>query len=114
MKDEYLTKRFSNTELAENIKSHYKRVPMLHILARHPFVCWIVAAMFSRSFCYEGYGRHPPRLTPFLIHFLVIQTNRRLKFYYDQKDNELVCGFFFFFLHIPTVLLKVILNFVFP
>ncbi|XP_013863463.1 uncharacterized protein nlrc3l isoform X2 [Austrofundulus limnaeus] len=89
MKDEYLTKRFSNAELAQSIVRHYKRVPTLHILARHPFVCWIVATMFGRSFCYEGYGRYPPRLTPFLIHILIVQTNRRLKFYYHQMDNDL-------------------------
>lgn len=90
MKDEYLTKRFSRAELAEDIVSHYKRVPTLHILARHPFICWIVATMFGRNFCYQGYGRYPPRLTPFLIHILIVQTNRRLKFYYYQMDNELV------------------------
>ncbi|XP_017286505.1 protein NLRC3 [Kryptolebias marmoratus] len=89
MKDEYLTKRVSNAELAENIVRHYKRVPTLCILVRHPFFCWIVATMFGRSFCYEDYGRFPPRLTPFLIHFMIVQTNRRLKFYYDQMDNEL-------------------------
>lgn len=102
MKDEYLTKRFSNRELAQNIVDHYKRVPTLRILARHPFVCWIVATMFGRSFRYQDYGMYPPRLTPFLIHVLIVQTNRRLKFYYHQMDNELVCG--------SVVLLKMILN----
>ncbi|MED6289818.1 hypothetical protein CHARACLAT_006870 [Characodon lateralis] len=89
MKDEYLTKRFPDANLATNIVRHYKRVPMIRILARHPFFCWMVAKLFSGSFQYQGYGANRPRLTPFLIHYMIIQTNRRLRFYYKKKDNEL-------------------------
>uniref|UniRef100_A0A1A8QSB7 Pyrin domain-containing protein n=1 Tax=Nothobranchius rachovii TaxID=451742 RepID=A0A1A8QSB7_9TELE len=89
MKDEYLTKRFSNKQLAENIVQHYKRTPTLQILARHPFFCWILATVFDRCFQYQGYGTNPPRLTPFLIHIMIIQTNRRLRFYYGKAENEL-------------------------
>ncbi|MEQ2279657.1 hypothetical protein AMECASPLE_011638 [Ameca splendens] len=89
MKDEYLTKRFPDANLAANIVRHYKRVPMIQILARHPFFCWMVAILFSGSFQYQGYGTNRPRLTPFLIHYMIVQTNRRLRFYYKKKDNEL-------------------------
>lgn len=89
MKDDYMTRRFSDAELAANIVAHYKRLPTLSILARHPFVCWMAATVFERCFRYQGYGAHPPRLTPFYVNILVVQTNRRLQFYYGKRDNEL-------------------------
>ncbi|XP_053279528.1 protein NLRC3 [Pleuronectes platessa] len=89
MKDDYLTKRFSDAQLAANIVSHHKRLPTLSILARQPFVCWMVATVFERCYRYQGYGVHPPRLTPFYVNILIVQTNRRLQFYYGKRENEL-------------------------
>nr|XP_046244743.1 NACHT, LRR and PYD domains-containing protein 3 [Scatophagus argus]XP_046244745.1 NACHT, LRR and PYD domains-containing protein 3 [Scatophagus argus] len=89
MKDDYLTKRHSNAELAAKIVAHYKRLPSLNILARQPFVCWMVATVFERCYRYQGYGVHPPRLTPFYVSILIIQTNRRLQFYCGKDENEL-------------------------
>ncbi|XP_070686012.1 protein NLRC3 [Pempheris klunzingeri] len=89
MKDEYLEKRFCEAQLTENIKAHYKRVPTLHLLARQPFVCWMVATVFERCYRYRGYGVHPPRLTPFYVTILTVQTNRRLQFYFGKGENEL-------------------------
>ncbi|XP_063763247.1 NLR family CARD domain-containing protein 3 isoform X2 [Eleginops maclovinus] len=88
MKDEYLTKRFDNAELAAKIVAHYKRLPSLVILARQPFICWMVAIVFKRNFKYPDYGEHPPRLTPFYVNILVVQMNRRLEFYYGKAENE--------------------------
>ncbi|XP_040902269.1 protein NLRC3 [Toxotes jaculatrix] len=89
MKDDYLTRRFSNAQRAADIVAHYKRLPTLRMLARQPFVCWMVATVFERCYCYEGYGVHPPRLTPFYINILVVQINRRLQFYYGKSENDL-------------------------
>ncbi|KAM3616211.1 uncharacterized protein V6R79_014335 [Siganus canaliculatus] len=89
MKDSYLTKRFSNAELASKIVSHYKKLPTLSMLSRQPFICWMVATVFERCFLYRGYGERPPRLTPFYINFMIVQTNRRLQFYYDKAENDL-------------------------
>ncbi|XP_034460185.1 protein NLRC3 [Hippoglossus hippoglossus] len=89
MKDDYLTRRFSDAELAAKIVSHHKRLLTLSILARQPFVCWMVATVFERCFRYQGYGVHPPRLTPFYVNILIVQTNRRLQFYYGKHENEL-------------------------
>ncbi|KAM4742411.1 NLR family CARD domain-containing protein 3-like [Anableps anableps] len=89
MKDNYMTRRFTDTQLATKIVRHYKKVPMIQILARHPFFCWMVAKVFSGCFQSATYGHDPPRLTPFLIHCMVIQTNRMLKFYHRKRDNEL-------------------------
>ncbi|XP_033953296.1 NLR family CARD domain-containing protein 3 isoform X1 [Pseudochaenichthys georgianus] len=89
MKDEYLTKRYEDAALAAKIVAHYKLLPSLVILTRQPFVCWMVATMFKRSFKYRGYGENPPRLTPFYINVLVVQMNRRLEFYYGKAENEL-------------------------
>ncbi|GAA6233050.1 protein NLRC3-like isoform X1 [Lates japonicus] len=89
MKDDYLTRRFSDATLAAKIVSHYKRLPTLRMLARQPFVCWMVATVFERCYRYRGYGEHPPRLTPFYVNILIVQTNRRLQFYYGKNENEL-------------------------
>ncbi|XP_078102486.1 NLR family CARD domain-containing protein 3 [Sander vitreus] len=89
MKDEFLTMRFCNAERAAQIVAHYKRQPTLSMLARQPFVCWMVATVFERCFRYRGYGVHPPRLTPFFVNIMTVQTNRRLQFYYDMPDNDL-------------------------
>ncbi|XP_054885013.1 protein NLRC3 [Poeciliopsis prolifica] len=88
MKDEYLTKRFDNPQLAANIVRHYKRVPILQILARQPFFTWMVAKIIKSCFKQANYGSNKPRVTPFLIHFIIIQTNRMLKFYFRKRDNE--------------------------
>ncbi|XP_045899184.1 NACHT, LRR and PYD domains-containing protein 3 [Micropterus dolomieu] len=89
MKDDYLTKRFCDAQQAANIVAHYKRLPTLRMLARQPFVCWMVATVFERCYRYQGYGVHPPRLTPFYVSILIVQTNRRLQFYYGKADNDL-------------------------
>lgn len=64
--------------------------------ARHPFVCWMVATVFERCYRYRGYGKDPPRLTPFYVNILMVQMNRRLQFYYDRRENELVTCLFHF------------------
>lgn len=96
MKDDYLTKRFCDAQQAADIVAHYKRLPTLQILARQPFVCWMVATVFERCYRYQGYGVHPPRLTPFYVSILIVQTNRRLQFYYGKADNDLVLCIYFF------------------
>lgn len=89
MKDDYLTRRFGDAELASKIVAHYKRQPTLSMLTRQPFVCWMVATVFERCFSYRGYGVHPPRLTPFYVTILIVQTNRRLQFYHGKVDHNL-------------------------
>lgn len=93
MKDQYLTMRFCDAELATNIVTQFKRLPSLVRLARQPFICWMVATVFERCYRYLGYGVHPPRLTPFYINIMVVQTNRRLQFYDGKSENELVTYF---------------------
>lgn len=88
MKDEYLTKRFSDAELAAKIVAHYKRLPSLRILARQPVVCWMVATLFEFCFQSHGYGEHPPRLTPFYVNIMIFQTNRSLELYQKPQDSK--------------------------
>lgn len=96
MKDDYLRRRFRNPALAAKIMAHYKRLPMLNMLTRQPFLCWIVATVFERCYRYQGYGTQPPRLTPFYVNILLVQTNRRLQFYYDVSENNLVMSIMFY------------------
>lgn len=81
MRDNFLTKRFSDPRFAAQIVAHHKRLPTLATLARQPFVCWMVATELERCFRLPDYGLHPPRLTPFYISILIVQTNRMLEFY---------------------------------
>lgn len=90
MKDNFLTKRFCDAELATKIVAHYKRLPTLRMLARQPFLCWVVATWFERCYRYEGYGVHPPRLTPFYVNIAIVQTNRRLEFYENAENNQVM------------------------
>lgn len=90
MKDDYLSRRYRDDALTTNIVAHYRRLPTLRMLCRQPFVCWTVATVFEHSYRYEGYWVNPPKLTPFYINILIIQTNRKLQFYCGQTDNNLV------------------------
>ncbi|XP_034023647.1 NACHT, LRR and PYD domains-containing protein 6-like isoform X2 [Thalassophryne amazonica] len=89
MKDDYLRRRFSDTDTADKVVEHYKRLPTLKSLCRQPFVCWMVATVFERCFHGRGYGGNPPRVTPFYISILIVQTNRKLQFYFGQRENNL-------------------------
>lgn len=89
MTDQYLTRRFNDAQLGADIVAHYKRLPTLRILARQPFICWMMATVFERCYRYQQYGVHPPRLTPFYINILVVQINRRQQFYYGKLENDL-------------------------
>lgn len=70
---------------------HLKRQPLLAALARQPFVCWMVAVELERCLSLVDYSLHSPRLTPFYINILIVQTNRRLEFY-DGAENTRVSG----------------------
>ncbi|XP_055003706.1 protein NLRC3 [Boleophthalmus pectinirostris] len=86
MKDDYLTRRF----MGDKIVNHYKQLPTLCVMTRQPFICWMVSRIFGHNFgSKQDYGRHPPKLTPFYVNTLLIQTNRRLQFYYDKAENNL-------------------------
>ncbi|CAL1570270.1 unnamed protein product [Knipowitschia caucasica] len=92
MKENYLTRRFlqKRTEIGAKIVAHYKKLPVLCDLTRQPFICWMVAKIFGHNFeNKEAYGRYPPKLTPFFVNTVIIQTNRRLQFYYNQPENSL-------------------------
>lgn len=90
MKDEYMTKRFTDKRVAGKVMAHYKRLPSIVALTRHPFVSWMVVAIFPRQFRDPEYGSNPPRLTPFYINIMIVQMNRRLQFYYGKGDHDLV------------------------
>ncbi|XP_072317930.1 protein NLRC3 [Eucyclogobius newberryi] len=90
MKDNYLTKRFRSAETGAKIVDHYKRLQALRDLTRQPFICWMVAKIFGHHLeNKDDYGKYPPKLTPFYVNTLVIQTNRRLQFYYDKSEMSL-------------------------
>ncbi|XP_010892018.3 NLR family CARD domain-containing protein 3 [Esox lucius] len=87
-KDEYLTIRYSDKSLAEKIIRHTKNSPTIYNLCHIPFCCWMVAMVYERGFRHDDdYGRHPPKITSFFIHYMIIQNNRKLEKYYGQNPN---------------------------
>ncbi|XP_067102873.1 NLR family CARD domain-containing protein 3 [Osmerus mordax] len=89
LKEEFLTKRYTDKELAAQIISHLKLLPSLYDLCQMPFMCWMVSMIFERGFQNEDdYGDKPPKLTPFYVHHVIVQTNRRLEKYYDAPQNH--------------------------
>lgn len=89
MKDNYFIKRFEDPQMGRKIVEHYKKQPTLCALARQPFICWMVARIFEHNFRKADYGRHPPKLTTFYVNTVLIQTNRRLQFYYEKAESNL-------------------------
>lgn len=89
MRDEYLRKHFARADLATWSVQRYKQLPTLHALARWPFICWMVKEMFGYAFrrC-QDHGLYPPKLTLYYVNTLVVQTNRRLEFYYEKEDSH--------------------------
>uniref|UniRef100_A0A8C6TXP1 NLR family, CARD domain containing 3-like n=1 Tax=Neogobius melanostomus TaxID=47308 RepID=A0A8C6TXP1_9GOBI len=84
MRDEYMRKHFK-PELGNRVVQRYKQLPTLRILTRQPFICWMVDEIFAYNYKkYRDYGQEPPKVTPFYVNTLVVQTNRRLEYYYDQ------------------------------
>lgn len=90
-RDVFLTQRFSEPQFAAQVVEHLKRQPLLSSLARQPFVCWMVAVELERCLSLAEYRLRSPRLTPFYINILIVQTNRRLEFY-DGTENTRVSG----------------------
>lgn len=80
-KDQFFTRRYPDAQLASQIVAWYKRLPSLHVLARQPVVCWMVATVFEFCFQSDSFGGQPPRLTPFYINLLILRTNRCLELY---------------------------------
>lgn len=89
MKDNYFMKRCQDPEMGRRIVDHYKRQPTLRTLARQPFVCWMAARIFGHNFRNENYGGLPPKVTGFYVNTVLIQTNRRLQFYYEKSEHNL-------------------------
>ncbi|KAJ7995315.1 hypothetical protein DPEC_G00243280 [Dallia pectoralis] len=89
-KDEYLTIRHSDKSMAEKIIQHTKKSPTIYDLCHIPFCCWMVAVMYERGFRGDDdYGKEPPKITSFFIHYMIIQNNRKLEKYHGQNANTL-------------------------
>ncbi|XP_029964184.1 NACHT, LRR and PYD domains-containing protein 3 [Salarias fasciatus] len=84
VKDIYLMQQTHDEELGRKIVAYFRRLPALVRLARHPFVCWIVFAVYKQCYGYRDFGHRRPRLTLFYVSLMLVQMNRRLQFYYGQ------------------------------
>lgn len=88
MKDEFLIKRSPDREIANQVITRMKHLPTLHALCQMPFMTWIISMVFERGKRNEPhFGEKPPKLTPFYIHHLVVQTNRKLEKYYGAPED---------------------------
>lgn len=94
-RDQFLTQRFGDQQLAAWILEHHKQQPLLAQLAHQPFVCWMVAVELERCFHLLGSTLAlpvdtlpPPRLTPFYVSILIVQTNRSLENYSGAENTR--------------------------
>lgn len=48
----------------------------------------MVATLFEYCFQSNSYGVHPPRLTPFYVNILIVQTNRSVELYKKSENDK--------------------------
>lgn len=80
-KEEYFTKRTTDTELGRKVYNHMKRSKALEIICHLPLFSWMVAFIFERGFRDPEYAKHPPGITAFYSQLIVVQMNRSFEKY---------------------------------
>ncbi|XP_034547468.1 protein NLRC3-like [Notolabrus celidotus] len=87
-KKEYFRKRFRDQQQTSRIISHIKTSRSLHIMCHIPVFCWITATVLEDEFK-TGEGEELPRtLTEMYIHFLMVQTKRKIIKYDGGAETD--------------------------
>uniref|UniRef100_A0A3Q4IBZ6 B30.2/SPRY domain-containing protein n=1 Tax=Neolamprologus brichardi TaxID=32507 RepID=A0A3Q4IBZ6_NEOBR len=87
-KEEYFRRRFSDEELSSRIISHMKTSRSLNIMCSIPVFCWITATVLEHTLTTEQRGELPKTLTDMYSHFLLVQTKRKKKNYYEGHETS--------------------------
>ncbi|XP_047433100.1 NACHT, LRR and PYD domains-containing protein 3-like [Mugil cephalus] len=87
-KEEYFRKRFRDEEQASSIISHIKTSQSLHIMCHIPVFCWISATVLEDVLETRERGELPKTLTEMYIHFLVVQTKRRMETDWTERQRQ--------------------------
>ncbi|XP_076138685.1 NACHT, LRR and PYD domains-containing protein 12-like isoform X2 [Alosa pseudoharengus] len=75
-KDEYFSRRFSNSHI-NKIISQIKTRRSLYIMCHIPVFCWILVCVLQDMLSPDSNMDIPKTMTELFIHFLLIQTNRK-------------------------------------
>uniref|UniRef100_A0A3P8YQ73 NACHT domain-containing protein n=1 Tax=Esox lucius TaxID=8010 RepID=A0A3P8YQ73_ESOLU len=87
-KEEYLRKKITNPNLANNIIKHIKSTRTLHIMCHIPVFCWISATVLERIVKEGKSVKLPKTLTQMYEHFLLTQTSVKNKKYNKTTETN--------------------------
>uniref|UniRef100_A0A6Q2WZ00 B30.2/SPRY domain-containing protein n=2 Tax=Esox lucius TaxID=8010 RepID=A0A6Q2WZ00_ESOLU len=86
-KDEYLRKKITNPNLANNIIKHIKSSRTLHIMCHIPVFCWISATVLEMMLKQEEKDEIPNTLIQMYSQFILIQTSVKNKYNKATETN---------------------------
>ncbi|XP_026881631.2 NACHT, LRR and PYD domains-containing protein 12 [Electrophorus electricus] len=87
-KEEYLKKKINDQSLACRIITHIKSSRSLFIMCHIPVFCWLTATVLETLLGSSEAGEIPKTLTQMYIHFLLIQTRAKQR-YFDRREDGL-------------------------
>ncbi|KAK1801927.1 hypothetical protein P4O66_022555, partial [Electrophorus voltai] len=87
-KVEYLKKKINDQSLACRIITHIKSSRSLFIMCHIPVFCWLTATVLETLLGSSEAGEIPKTLTQMYIHFLLIQTRAKQR-YFDRCEDGL-------------------------
>ncbi|XP_016519462.1 protein NLRC3-like [Poecilia formosa] len=85
-KEEHFRKKFSDTELAENILRHVKQSRSLFIMCHVPVFCWITSKVLEDIVHRNQDDGLPKTLTDIYTHFVLLQC-RQANVKYTEQDK---------------------------
>ncbi|KAK7898582.1 hypothetical protein WMY93_019435 [Mugilogobius chulae] len=86
-KEQYFTKRFSDTQQCDTVLSHIRTSHSLYTMCQIPVFCWITATVLEQMLQTDQHTPLPQTLTDLYAHFLVGQSRRR-RLKYPQASDE--------------------------
>ncbi|KAM6952925.1 NLR family CARD domain-containing protein 3-like [Lycodopsis pacificus] len=87
-KEEYFRKSFRDEEQASRIITHIKTSRSIHIMCHIPVFCWITAGVLEKVLETREGGELPKTLTEMYIHFLVVQSKRKMVKYDGGAETD--------------------------
>ncbi|KAJ0022592.1 hypothetical protein NQD34_014726 [Periophthalmus magnuspinnatus] len=88
-KAQYFRRRFSDADQCRTVLSHIRGSRCLYTMCQIPVFCWITATVLDHMLRRTQSGALPQTLTDLYVHFLLVQTQRNLKYKAESSALEL-------------------------